>query len=117
EAARVVRAGVVDARTQRDERAQAPRSANAEIAEDVVFAADRQVGAVIGRVERLAILDLVHAEAVAAQVQPIVLVDSTDISADADIGEAEQIDALAGNRLGPLAETHLAAAAHIVTGT
>ena len=59
ETARVVRAGVVNARTQRDERAQAARSANAEIAEDVVFAADRQVGAGIGRVERLAILDLI----------------------------------------------------------
>jgi len=57
---------------------------------------------------------LVHAEAVAAQVQPIVLVDSTDISADADIGEAEQIAPLAGNRLGPLAEARLAADAPIV---
>jgi hypothetical protein len=56
---------------------------------------------------------LVHAEAVAAQVQPIVLVDSTDISADADIGEAEQIAPLAGNRLGPLAEAPLAADAPI----
>ena len=55
------------------------------------------------------ILDLVHAEAVAAQVQPIVLVDSTDISADADIGEAEQTAPLVGNRLGPLAEARLAA--------
>ena len=57
ETARVVRAGVVNARTQRDERAQAARSANAEIAE--VFAAYRQVGPGIGRVERLAILDLI----------------------------------------------------------
>jgi hypothetical protein len=47
------------------------------------------------------------------QVQPIVLVYSTDISAGADIGEAEQIDPLVGNRLGPLAEARLAADAPI----
>jgi len=45
---------------------------------------------------------LVHAEAVAAQVQPIVLVDSTDISADADIGEAEQIAPWPGTGSAPL---------------
>ena len=75
EVARIVCARVIDARAQRDERAQAPRSADAEIAEDVVFAADRQVGTGIRGIERLAILDLIYVEAVPVQVQPVVLSD------------------------------------------